>query len=73
MKRFKVDTERMKGSPKCRRISGFMSGVHNSKLTKLLNEHVPKTKEEMMVTTTAFIQGEAAAASKKKGHTSWRT
>nr|GFA57707.1 reverse transcriptase domain-containing protein [Tanacetum cinerariifolium] len=73
MKRFKVDTERMKGAPECRRISGFMSGVHNSKLTKLLNEHVPKTKEEMMVTTTAFIQGEAAAASKKKGHTSWRT
>nr|GEU46390.1 reverse transcriptase domain-containing protein [Tanacetum cinerariifolium] len=31
------------------------------------------TMEEMMITTTAFIRGEAVAASKKKGHTSWRT
>nr|GEY10162.1 reverse transcriptase domain-containing protein [Tanacetum cinerariifolium] len=29
--------------------------------------------EEMMITTTAFIRGEVAAASKKKGHTSWKT
>nr|GEW93421.1 reverse transcriptase domain-containing protein [Tanacetum cinerariifolium] len=28
--------------------------------------------EQMMITTTAFIRGEAAAASKKKGHTSWK-
>nr|GEU56641.1 reverse transcriptase domain-containing protein [Tanacetum cinerariifolium] len=42
-------------------------------LTKCLNEHVPKTMEEMMITTTAFIRGEAITASKKKGHTSWRT
>nr|GEY01582.1 hypothetical protein [Tanacetum cinerariifolium] len=34
---------------------------------KRLNEHVPKTMEEMMTATTAFIQGETAAASKKKG------
>nr|GEV90286.1 reverse transcriptase domain-containing protein [Tanacetum cinerariifolium] len=31
-----------------------------------------RTMEEMMITTTAFIRGEAAAASKKKGHTSWK-
>nr|GEV57150.1 reverse transcriptase domain-containing protein [Tanacetum cinerariifolium] len=30
------------------------------------------TMEEMMITTTAFIRGEAVAASKKKGHTSWK-
>nr|GEU80010.1 reverse transcriptase domain-containing protein [Tanacetum cinerariifolium] len=41
-------------------------------LTKRLNEHVPKIMEEMMITTTAFIRGEAAAASKKKGNTSWK-
>ncbi|GKB71629.1 reverse transcriptase domain-containing protein [Tanacetum coccineum] len=29
--------------------------------------------EEIMITTTAFIRGEVAAAGKKKGHTSWRT
>nr|GEX25657.1 reverse transcriptase domain-containing protein [Tanacetum cinerariifolium] len=73
MERFKVETGRMKGAPECMRISGFMHGVNNPELTKRLNEHVPKTMKEIMITTTAFIRGEAAAASKKKGHTSWRT
>ncbi|GJR03016.1 reverse transcriptase domain-containing protein [Tanacetum coccineum] len=73
MERFKVETGRMKGTPECMRISRFMHGVNNPELTKRLNEHVPKTMEETMITTTAFIRGEAAAASKKKGHTSWRT
>nr|GEW57588.1 reverse transcriptase domain-containing protein [Tanacetum cinerariifolium] len=68
MERFKVETGRMKGAPECIRISGFMHEVNNPELTKRLNEHVPKTMEEMMITTTAFIRGEAAAASKKKGH-----
>nr|GEW98573.1 hypothetical protein [Tanacetum cinerariifolium] len=63
----------MKRAPEFMQISGFMHGVNNPKLTKSLNEHVPKTMEEMMITTTAFIRGEAAAVSKKKGHTSWRT
>nr|GEX60336.1 reverse transcriptase domain-containing protein [Tanacetum cinerariifolium] len=72
MERFKVETGRMKGAPKCMRISGFMHGVNNPELTKRLNEHVPKTMEEMMITTTAFIRGEVAAASKKKGHASWK-
>ncbi|GKB20079.1 hypothetical protein Tco_0854002, partial [Tanacetum coccineum] len=40
--------------------------------TKRLNEHVPKTMEEMMIVTIAFIRGEAAAAGKKKGHASLR-
>nr|GEX40211.1 reverse transcriptase domain-containing protein [Tanacetum cinerariifolium] len=50
------------------RIFGFMHGINNPELTKRLNEHVPKTMEEMMIATTAFIRGEAVAASKKKGH-----
>ncbi|GJZ04635.1 reverse transcriptase domain-containing protein [Tanacetum coccineum] len=72
IKRFKVETGRMKGAPECMRISGFMHGVNNPELTKRLNEHVPKTMEEMMTPIIAFIRGEAAAASKKKGHTSWK-
>nr|GEW47029.1 reverse transcriptase domain-containing protein [Tanacetum cinerariifolium] len=72
MKRFKVETRCMKGAPECMGISGFMHGVNNPELTKLLNEHVPKTMEEMMITTTAFIRGEATVASKKKGHVSWK-
>nr|GEU30999.1 reverse transcriptase domain-containing protein [Tanacetum cinerariifolium] len=70
MERFKIETGRMKGTLECMLISGFMHGVNNPELTKRLNEHVPKTMEEMMITTTAFIRGEAAAASKKKGHAS---
>nr|GEU71608.1 reverse transcriptase domain-containing protein [Tanacetum cinerariifolium] len=73
MERFKVKTGRMKGALECMRIFGFMHGVNNSEFTKRLNEHVSKTMEEMMITTIAFIRGEAVAVSKKKGHTSWRT
>ncbi|GJX26959.1 reverse transcriptase domain-containing protein [Tanacetum coccineum] len=72
MERFKVETGHMKGAPECMRISEFMHGVNNPELTKRLNEHVPKTMEEMMIATTAFICGEVATAGKKKGHTSWR-
>ncbi|GJU77666.1 reverse transcriptase domain-containing protein [Tanacetum coccineum] len=72
IKRFKVKTGGMKGAPECMRISGFMHGVNNPELTKRLNEHVPKTMEEMMTITTAFIRGEPAAASKKKGHAPWK-
>nr|GFB99825.1 reverse transcriptase domain-containing protein [Tanacetum cinerariifolium] len=72
MERFKTETGRMKGAPECMRISGFMHGVNNPELTKRLNEHVPKTMKEMMITTTVFIRGEAAVASKKKGHVSWK-
>ncbi|GJZ80587.1 reverse transcriptase domain-containing protein [Tanacetum coccineum] len=66
MERFKVETGRIKGPPECMRISGFMHGVNNPELIKRLNEHIPKTMEEMMTATTAFIQGETTAASKKE-------
>nr|GEX01627.1 hypothetical protein [Tanacetum cinerariifolium] len=66
MVRFKVKTGLKKGAPECMMISGFMHGVNNPELTKRLNEHVPKTMEEIMITITAFIRGEAAAAGKRK-------
>ncbi|GJW60546.1 reverse transcriptase domain-containing protein [Tanacetum coccineum] len=72
IERFKVETGCIKGGPECMQISEFMHGVNNLGLTKRLNEHVPKTMEEMMTATTAFIRGETVAASKKKGHTSWK-
>ncbi|GJT93122.1 hypothetical protein Tco_1081967 [Tanacetum coccineum] len=72
MKRFKVEIGRMKGAPECMRISEFKHGVNNPELTKRHNEHVPKTMEEMMTVTTAFIRGETAAASKKKCHVPWK-
>nr|GEV08641.1 reverse transcriptase domain-containing protein [Tanacetum cinerariifolium] len=49
MERFKIETGRMKGAPECMRIFGFMHG--SLKLIKRLNEHVPKTLEEMMTAT----------------------
>ncbi|GKB74835.1 reverse transcriptase domain-containing protein, partial [Tanacetum coccineum] len=67
-----VETGRMKGALEWMRIFGFMHGVNNPELTKRLNEHVPKTMEEMMIVTTAFIRGETDVAGKKKAHTSWR-
>ncbi|GJU28628.1 reverse transcriptase domain-containing protein [Tanacetum coccineum] len=73
MKRFRIETERMKGAPECMRISGFIHGVNKPELTKYLNEHVPKTMEEMMTATTAFIRGETVVASKKKVHTPWKS
>ncbi|GJT40928.1 reverse transcriptase domain-containing protein [Tanacetum coccineum] len=73
MEHFKIETGRMKGAPECMRISGFMHGVNNPELTKRLNEHIPKTVEEMMTSTTTFIRGETAAASKKKVHTPWKS
>ncbi|GKE81952.1 hypothetical protein Tco_1551952, partial [Tanacetum coccineum] len=73
MERFKVETGRMMGAPECMRIFGFIHGVNNLELTKRLNEHVPKTMGEMMITTTAFIRGEAAAAGKKKGERSTKS
>ncbi|GJQ88958.1 reverse transcriptase domain-containing protein [Tanacetum coccineum] len=72
MERFKVETGRMKGAHECMRISRFMHGVNNPELTKCLNKLVPKTMEEMTTVTTAFIQGETAAASKKKGQAPWK-
>nr|GEZ07933.1 hypothetical protein [Tanacetum cinerariifolium] len=60
--------ERFKGAPECMRIFGFMHGVNNPELTKRLNEHVPKTVEEMMIAIAAFIGGETTAASKKSSH-----
>ncbi|GJT62972.1 reverse transcriptase domain-containing protein [Tanacetum coccineum] len=62
----------MKGAPECMKFTGFMHGVNNLELTKRLSEHVPKTLEEMMTTTAAFIRGETTAASKKKVHTPWK-
>ncbi|GKD76474.1 reverse transcriptase domain-containing protein, partial [Tanacetum coccineum] len=65
---------RHEGSPlEASDSGGFMHGVNNPELTKRLNEHVSKTMEEMMTITTAFIRGEAAVASKKKGHLSWKS
>nr|GFB98407.1 reverse transcriptase domain-containing protein [Tanacetum cinerariifolium] len=47
--------------------------VNNLELTKRLNERVPKTVEEMMTVTKAFIRRETTVASKKKVHSPWKS
>nr|GEW58668.1 reverse transcriptase domain-containing protein [Tanacetum cinerariifolium] len=66
MERFKIETGCMKGAPECLRIFRFMHGVNNPEWTKRLNEHVPKTMEEMMITTTAFIRGKRLPLAKRR-------
>nr|GEW59059.1 hypothetical protein [Tanacetum cinerariifolium] len=73
MERFKIKTGCIKGAPEYKRIFEVMHGVNNPELTKCLNKHVPKTMEEMMTATMAFIRGKTVATSKKKVHTPWKS
>nr|GEX95517.1 hypothetical protein [Tanacetum cinerariifolium] len=66
MERFKVETRRMKRAPKCMRISRFMHGVNNLELTKRLNEHVPKTMEEMMTAPLPSYEEKLPSLPKRK-------
>nr|GEV13100.1 reverse transcriptase domain-containing protein [Tanacetum cinerariifolium] len=56
------------------RISGFMHGITNPDLIKKLNDNIPKSVDEMMSITSAFLRGEVAAAnqSKKKAPPAWK-
>ncbi|GKA11736.1 hypothetical protein Tco_0691282 [Tanacetum coccineum] len=53
-----IETRRTRGVPECMRISRFMHGVNNPELIKRLNEHVPKTLEEMMTADPRLLYGE---------------
>ncbi|GKB91100.1 hypothetical protein Tco_0963372 [Tanacetum coccineum] len=62
------------GAPECMKILGFMHGITNPDLIKKLNDNIPKSVDEMMSVTTAFLRGEVAAAnqSKKKAPPAWK-
>ncbi|GJW98228.1 reverse transcriptase domain-containing protein [Tanacetum coccineum] len=74
MERFKAESMHVSGAPECMRISGFMHGITNPDLIKKLNDNIPKSVDEMMSVTTAFLRGEVAAASqlKKKAPPAWK-
>ncbi|GJT92813.1 reverse transcriptase domain-containing protein [Tanacetum coccineum] len=74
MERFKEESMHVSGAPKCMRISGFMHGITNPILIKKLNDNIPKSVDEMMNVTTAFLKGEVAATnqSKKKVSPTWK-
>nr|GFA21477.1 reverse transcriptase domain-containing protein [Tanacetum cinerariifolium] len=61
-------------APECMRIFGFIHGITNLDLIKKLNDNIPKSVDEMMSVTTAFLRGEVAVAnqSRKKVPPTWR-
>ncbi|GJR16628.1 hypothetical protein Tco_0799280 [Tanacetum coccineum] len=61
-------------APECMKISGFMYGITNPDLIKKLNDNIPKSVDEMMSVTTAYLRGEVAAAnqSNKKAPPAWK-
>ncbi|GJX56478.1 reverse transcriptase domain-containing protein [Tanacetum coccineum] len=74
VRRYKLDYRDMKGAPECMKISGFMYGFTNPKLIKRLHDKIPKSLDEMMRVTTAFLRGEVAALNceRKKSFPSWK-
>ncbi|GJS37029.1 hypothetical protein Tco_0535411 [Tanacetum coccineum] len=56
------------------KISGFMHGITNPELIKRLHDKIPKSEDEMMRVTTAFLRGEVAASNRerKKSFLSWK-
>ncbi|GKC62703.1 reverse transcriptase domain-containing protein [Tanacetum coccineum] len=74
VQRFKYESRHVKGAPKCMRISGFMHGITNPKLIKRLHDNIPKSVDEMMRVTTAFLGREVAASNqaRKKTFQAWK-
>nr|GEU43383.1 reverse transcriptase domain-containing protein [Tanacetum cinerariifolium] len=58
MERYTSEIPRFKGAPELMRISRFMHGITYPGLIKRLNDNIPKTVDEMMSTTKAFIRRE---------------
>ncbi|GKF79300.1 hypothetical protein Tco_0234868 [Tanacetum coccineum] len=56
------------------RIFGFMHGITNPELIKRLHNKIPKSVDEMIRVTTAFLQGEVTASNReqKKSFSSWK-
>ncbi|GJX11770.1 reverse transcriptase domain-containing protein [Tanacetum coccineum] len=74
MERFKVESMHVNREPECMRMYGFMHGITNPDLIKKLNDNIPKSVDEMMSVTTAFLRGEVATAnqSRKKVQSMWK-
>nr|GEV53061.1 reverse transcriptase domain-containing protein [Tanacetum cinerariifolium] len=62
VQRFKTKSRHVKGAQEWKRISRFMHGITNPELTKHLHDNIPKSVDEMMRVTTAFLRGEVAAS-----------
>ncbi|GJW31351.1 reverse transcriptase domain-containing protein [Tanacetum coccineum] len=69
VQRFKSESMHVKGASACMRISGFMHEITNPKLIKRLHDNTPKSVDEMMRVTTAFLRGEVAASNQERKKT----
>ncbi|GJT88222.1 reverse transcriptase domain-containing protein [Tanacetum coccineum] len=56
VRRYKLECRDVKGAPKCMKISRFMHGITNPELIKRLHEKIPKSVDEIMRVTTAFLR-----------------
>nr|GEV02029.1 reverse transcriptase domain-containing protein [Tanacetum cinerariifolium] len=74
VRRYKLELRDVKGASECMKISGFMHGIINPELIKRLHDKIPKSMDEMMSVTTAFLRGEVAASNqeRKKSFPSWK-
>ncbi|GJW87021.1 reverse transcriptase domain-containing protein [Tanacetum coccineum] len=74
VQRFKTESRHVKGAPECMRIFGFMHGITNPELIKRLHENIPKSVDEMMRVTIAFLKGDVAASNqeRKKALPTWK-
>ncbi|GJT94148.1 hypothetical protein Tco_1082993 [Tanacetum coccineum] len=74
VRRYKLECRDITGAPECLKISGFMHGITNPELIKRLHDKIPKSVDEMMRVTTAFLRGEVVASNRerKKSFPSWK-
>nr|GEZ67776.1 reverse transcriptase domain-containing protein [Tanacetum cinerariifolium] len=70
---YKDECIHVKACPEILKISGFMNGINNPELIKILNDMVPQTFDELMKRTRSFIEGEATAADSKKSYSNYKS
>ncbi|GJT44307.1 hypothetical protein Tco_0953022 [Tanacetum coccineum] len=74
VRRYKLECRDVKGAPECMKISGFMHRITYPEIIKRLHDKIPKSVDEMMRVTTAFLRGEVADSNRerKKSFPSWK-
>nr|GEW43135.1 reverse transcriptase domain-containing protein [Tanacetum cinerariifolium] len=66
VRRYKLESKDVKGTPECMRISRFVHGNINPELIKRLHDKILKTMDEIMRVTTSFLREEVAASNHKR-------
>nr|GEV19121.1 reverse transcriptase domain-containing protein [Tanacetum cinerariifolium] len=71
---YKLKCRDVKGASECMKISRFMHEITNPELIKRLHDKIPKSMDEMMSVTVAFLKGEMAANNReqRKSFPSWK-